>query len=183
METLRKPLSKKVRFETFKRDLFCCQYCGRKPPSVALEVDHITPVTKGGKNNVDNLLTSCFDCNRGKSNIELSSLPPSTEEKLLLLKEKRDQYKEYQKYSLSMDKMMENDLIRCDKVWLNHFMYPYDSSFRNSSIKTFIRKLGVEEVITSMELALSRKGDRQSKAIPYFCGICWNKINDTTKNG
>jgi hypothetical protein len=28
----RKPLSKRTRFEVFKRDSFTCQYCGRRPP-------------------------------------------------------------------------------------------------------------------------------------------------------
>ena len=36
----RKPLSKKIRFEVFKRDAFTCQYCGQMAPDVLLEVDH-----------------------------------------------------------------------------------------------------------------------------------------------
>jgi len=68
----RKPLSKKIRFEVFKRDSFTCQYCGSKAPDVILEIDHIKPVAKGGKNEIINLVTSCFDCNRGKSKNELS---------------------------------------------------------------------------------------------------------------
>lgn len=62
----RKGLSKKRRFMVFRRDLFTCQYCGRTPPDVSLEVDHIIPVSKGGTNADDNLRTACFDCNRGK---------------------------------------------------------------------------------------------------------------------
>ncbi len=59
------PLS--TRFEVFKRDKFTCQYCGKKPPDVTLEVDHIIATSKGGKTTLGNLKTSCFDCNRGKS--------------------------------------------------------------------------------------------------------------------
>lgn len=33
----RKPLSKRIRFEVFKRDSFTCQFCGRTPPEVILE--------------------------------------------------------------------------------------------------------------------------------------------------
>ena len=40
----RKSLSKKIRFEVFKRDKFTCQYCGKTAPNVVLEVDHIEPV-------------------------------------------------------------------------------------------------------------------------------------------
>lgn len=46
--TQRKPLSKKTRFDVFKRDQFRCQYCGRTPPTVVLEVDHVVPVAENG---------------------------------------------------------------------------------------------------------------------------------------
>lgn len=59
-------LSKRVRFEIFKRDSFTCQYCGKRPPNVVLEVDHIDPLSNGGSDDQINLTTSCFDCNRGK---------------------------------------------------------------------------------------------------------------------
>ena len=44
----RKPLTRKQRFEIFKRDGFACLYCGRKAPEVELQVDHIVPVVAGG---------------------------------------------------------------------------------------------------------------------------------------
>ena len=61
----------KLRFEVFKRDNFTCQYCGEKPPEVTLEVDHLIPVSKGGTDDQKNLITSCIECNRGKSNEEV----------------------------------------------------------------------------------------------------------------
>jgi len=68
----RTPLSKKIRFEVFKRDRFICQYCGRSAPEIVLQIDHIKPVSKGGDNDITNLITSCFDCNSGKRDRELS---------------------------------------------------------------------------------------------------------------
>lgn len=66
---MRKALSKKKRFGIFERDGFCCQYCGRDPINfdIILEVDHCISVKDGGWNSVDNLVTSCFNCNRWKS--------------------------------------------------------------------------------------------------------------------
>lgn len=64
-------LSKKIRFEVFKRDGFKCSYYGKSPPAVVLEVDHIDPKSKGGSDDINNLLSACFDCNRGKKNIPL----------------------------------------------------------------------------------------------------------------
>jgi 5-methylcytosine-specific restriction endonuclease McrA len=62
----RTPISKTLRFSVFKRDSFTCQYCGKMAPDVILEVDHINPVSKNGSGDILNLITSCYDCNRGK---------------------------------------------------------------------------------------------------------------------
>lgn len=59
-------VSKKLRFDVLSRDNHCCMYCGRKPPCVMLEVDHIIPKKKWWSDVLDNLITSCFDCNRWK---------------------------------------------------------------------------------------------------------------------
>lgn len=72
MATKRVGLSNKIRFEVFKRDGFKCQYCGKSAPDVVLNADHISPVAKGGKNDLLNLITSCFECNSGKSDRLLS---------------------------------------------------------------------------------------------------------------
>lgn len=35
-------------------------------PKIRFEVDHIIPISKGGTSDMGNLITACFDCNRGK---------------------------------------------------------------------------------------------------------------------
>ena len=89
----RKGMSKKIRFEVFKRDSFSCQYCGATPSTTELEVDHIQPVATGGGNDMLNLITSCFDCNRGKSARELSddSVVVKQKKQLDNLQERRQQ--------------------------------------------------------------------------------------------
>ncbi len=62
----RTSLPSKLRFDVLNRDNHTCKYCGKKPPEVILEVDHIKPVSEGGKDEIENLFTSCRDCNRGK---------------------------------------------------------------------------------------------------------------------
>lgn len=61
------PISKTVRFEVFKRDEFTCRYCGRSTPDVTLHVDHVLARSRGGTDDVENLVTSCLECNLGKS--------------------------------------------------------------------------------------------------------------------
>jgi hypothetical protein len=59
-----------LRFKILTRDHFRCQSCGRSPathPQLHLEVDHITPWSRGGHTHPDNLQTLCNHCNRGKS--------------------------------------------------------------------------------------------------------------------
>ena len=61
----------KLRFQIFQKDNFTCHYCGRKPPECVLEIDHRFPKSKGGKDNINNYITSCRECNIGKRDIIL----------------------------------------------------------------------------------------------------------------
>jgi len=55
------------RFRIFQRDNFTCRYCGRQSPDIRLEIDHLIPRAAGGRSNWENLVTACFECNRGKT--------------------------------------------------------------------------------------------------------------------
>lgn len=68
----RKNVPNRKRFEVFERDKFTCQYCGRSAPNVILEIDHVVPVSRGGNNDIANLVTSCKECNGGKASRKLS---------------------------------------------------------------------------------------------------------------
>lgn len=68
MRSVRIQISNALRFEILVRDRYTCQYCGAKAPDVQLEIDHKIPVSRGGKNTIENLITSCWDCNNGKGN-------------------------------------------------------------------------------------------------------------------
>lgn len=62
------PVPKKLRFEVLKRDSFKCRYCGRtEADGVKLHIDHVIPISLGGRNDHENLATACADCNLGKS--------------------------------------------------------------------------------------------------------------------
>ena len=61
-------MTPKLRFDVMRRDGFRCKYCGRtEADGVKLHVDHIKPVSKGGKTELSNLQTLCDECNLGKS--------------------------------------------------------------------------------------------------------------------
>ena len=65
----RKPMTKALRKEIMLRDNYTCQICGKyMPDEVGLHIDHIIPVSKGGKTIVSNLQVLCSKCNGKKSN-------------------------------------------------------------------------------------------------------------------
>lgn len=57
-----------LRYDILRRDGFRCVLCGASSnDGVKLHIDHIFPVSKGGKTVPENLRTLCERCNRGKS--------------------------------------------------------------------------------------------------------------------
>lgn len=179
----RKSTGIRARFEAFKRDGFSCQYCGRTPPDIVLEVDHIIPVSKGGDNSEGNLITSCRDCNRGKSNVPLSSVPDSIHSRMAEAKEKRKQIDAYHRFLIQDRKRLDQDIQDIGVFWYNLFKQEKDAFCfglgRTPTIKTFLKSLNKYEIMDAMEISVSRIGASEEsdyKAFKYFCGICWRKI-------
>jgi hypothetical protein len=115
----RTSLSKKLRFEVFKRDSFCCQYCGASAPQVILVVDHINPVAKGGKNNILNLITSCEACNAGKGARELSdnSVLEKQRDQLAALSERREQLEMMIQWKEGLTDLRDTAIERMSEYW------------------------------------------------------------------
>lgn len=171
----RKPLSKKLRFDLFKRDSFQCVYCGNRPPNILLEIDHIIPYSKGGKDVIENLVTSCFDCNRGKSNKELSEVPKAISREIS--KEKLMQYRLYIEYVKELNSLKNEEInIVCEVYERFNIGYTPNEKFR-TTISEFIGKIGVEKTCYAMETAC-KKMNNSNYLLKYFCGICWNIFKD-----
>jgi hypothetical protein len=60
-------LSLRKRFFVLKRDHFSCVRCGTSGVGIRLEVHHRIPFAKGGSDDLLNLETLCYECNRGQS--------------------------------------------------------------------------------------------------------------------
>lgn len=63
----RAKVSNELRQEIFERDGYTCVNCGSTEKEL-LEIDHIKPISKGGKTEPGNLQTLCHDCNIRKGN-------------------------------------------------------------------------------------------------------------------
>lgn len=48
----------------FARDNYTCRYCGAR--NVRLACDHVIPASRGGSDEMDNLVTACIPCNSSK---------------------------------------------------------------------------------------------------------------------
>ena len=62
--------SSKPRFSKtnlYTRDLYTCQYCMNRFPRKELTLDHVIPISKGGKTNWENIVAACNPCNSRKS--------------------------------------------------------------------------------------------------------------------
>lgn len=176
----RQPLSKRTRFEVFKRDGFVCQYCGQHPPDVMLEVDHISPVAEGGTNDEENLVTACFNCNRGKAHIPLTVMPKSLGEKAAEVIEREEQLAGYRA-------VMEAraDRIDADRWGVADILVPNasrDGMKRDwlRSIMTFNERLPLHVVKEAANLARDRVLYSERRRFLYFCKVCWNHIKEAS---
>jgi 5-methylcytosine-specific restriction endonuclease McrA len=55
-----------TRLNVFLRDLYTCQYCRKKFSKTQLTLDHVIPVTQGGRRHWENIVSSCRPCNQKK---------------------------------------------------------------------------------------------------------------------
>lgn len=51
-----------------RRDRHQCQYCGIKPGTHELSIDHVMPRSRGGRSTWENCVLACRRCNRKKRN-------------------------------------------------------------------------------------------------------------------
>ena len=56
------------RRNVFKRDQYACQYCGERPGSAELTIDHVVPRSQGGMSTWENCVLACVACNKHKAN-------------------------------------------------------------------------------------------------------------------
>ena len=68
------PIPGSIRYEVLKRAKGKCELCGISNKEKSLDVDHIIPRSKGGSNDISNLQSLCYTCNRQKRNLDDADL-------------------------------------------------------------------------------------------------------------
>lgn len=174
----RKAISKRTRFEVFKRDSFKCQYCGRTAPEIVLVIDHVHPVAAGGLGDVLNLITSCDECNSGKSVVPLSDSSAITRQRKELdaLAERREQMEMMVRWRAELQRGAEILIDSlCSRV---QDMAPFTlNDTGRACLRKWMRKYSYDEIMDSIEAAFEqyyRPGDAGTwefafRKIPNIC--------------
>jgi HNH endonuclease len=157
--------SKRARFAIFERDLFTCQYCGLRPPDTVLQLDHIHPISKGGEDTEENLITSCVDCNAGKTNRILGAIRPwpDADAQLLATQQEIVEARLYLEAKQEKDELFLQIAKEILKTWRTHIRVYY----KEPNLPTLIDWLtdfGADEVDGAIRVA----GRRDRKA--WFTG-------------
>lgn len=180
----RKPISKKLRFEVFKRDSFRCQYCGRSAPDVILEIDHIKPVAEGGKNSLLNLITSCRDCNRGKGKNLLGDNKEVVKQKAVLddLNEKRLQMEMIIQWKTELEELLEKQIGLIERNLLDDPENYVLNKEAKKEVHILINRFGFPLVYDASEIA-GLKYNTIRERIQKLGGICCNMKKRDEENG
>lgn len=170
-------ISKRTRFEVFKRDNFTCQYCGRQTPSVILQIDHVVSQSQGGSDEINNLVTSCVDCNQGKSDIPLWKRQDSKSriKEIELLKEKQQQIAWYEKAKAAIHKKEKEGLKNLNDYWSKRCGGTCIWNENGlSSVREFLKFLTPGEIKEAIDIASDKDFSDIESQFRYFCGICHN---------
>jgi hypothetical protein len=176
----RKSITKKTRFEVFKRDSFTCQYCGAKAPDAILEIDHLNPVKHGGDNDLLNLITSCFVCNRGKSDRKLSDNSVVEKQRIQIeeLNIRRQQLEMILEWRDELQKDRNFELNKIHDYWREKFK-PYDIVNPEEWFASFVKKYNLIEILDCIDISYRQyfRGDKESAkyALEMLGGILYNR--------
>jgi hypothetical protein len=182
-------VGKSLRFEIFARDAFTCQYCGKRPPEVVLELDHIHPVSKGGNNDSINLATSCWECNRGKSDKVISDVAPRPDADLAFLKVQQEiaEVKRFLAAKKKRDAAMKQLCNALRDCWADRLT---ETTPSDRVLIPWVNRYGADEVERAITIAMpSHLNDRFGrndeaafrKLLPYIGAVLRNREND--RNG
>jgi hypothetical protein len=176
----RQSLSKKTRFEVFKRDSFKCQYCGASAPDVILEVDHIDPVSKDGAEEMVNYITACRACNAGKSDRTLDDNTTLKKQKAQLqeLNDRREQLEMMLQWRQGLKDIKEVELETAADAWNEAVPgWHLNETGRKEALK-YIKKYGLPKLLDAIEevrTAYVKTGD-DGKATAESAGAAWSKV-------
>ena len=181
----RKSTGKRIRFEIFKRDGFKCVYCGSSPVQSVLRIDHVLPVAEGGTNAPENLVTSCHDCNSGKSSVKLNDKKLSKPDINGAHKEHVEQLKQFLLIQKEIADARREYAEEIADYWINTVGPMTEDMFNRLAI--LVKEWPHEKLIEAIDITARKMGGQSStfsswkanNQAKYFHGIIrkWRSDN------
>jgi hypothetical protein len=171
----RKKISKSLRFKIFHRDGFVCQYCGRRPPDIVLELDHIHPHSQGGDDSEINLITSCDECNRGKSDRVLSrrAIRPDADIQFLEAQQEIAEARRFLQAQAERDALRDELIAALERLW--DIAFPGNKCPYRNEFARLLESYHVTEIAEAMKIAGRRHARQyigyQDQIVSYIWGI------------
>jgi hypothetical protein len=173
-------VSKRLRYEVFRRDDYTCRYCGRSAPEVVLAVDHVVPTALGGADSAENLVTACRDCNAGKS----SSSPDAQ----MVADVADDALRWARAMQIAAHDMLAQQEVR-DRARAQFRDHWNEWTFGGrpidlppdwpASVDRFVAAgLPMPALFDSIDVAMRASQVRIENVYRYMCGVAWAKVNE-----
>lgn len=179
-------VTKRLRFEIFRRDNHTCRYCGAHAPDVPLRVDHVIPEALGGTDDPSNLVTACEPCNSGKSSIAPDSPLVA------------DVAQDAARWARAMEIVAHGRAVeRADaaelhdqfSAWWMEWSYTdwrgnratveLPAGWRRSVEQFLAAGLEMDDLHELIEVAMTARTKDEWR---YFCGCCWRRIDEAQRH-
>lgn len=176
----RKSLTKKTRFEVFKRDSFKCQYCGASAPDAVLVIDHIEPFSKNGADDIMNFITACQPCNAGKGARALDDNSTIAKQKQQLdeLNERREQIEMMLQWRNALKDLGQQEVDMVKSAWETSVIGWGLNESGEKTIRAMLKKYGMEAVLDAIESSAEHylRKDESGKHTQESVNEAWSKI-------
>ncbi|MFI9598873.1 HNH endonuclease [Streptomyces sp. NPDC052043] len=176
-------VSKRLRYEIFRRDAHTCRCCGASAPDVPLRVDHVTPVALGGTDTADNLVTSCEPCNSGKS----SSSPDATH--VAAVSDDALRWADAMKQAAGNLREQETPKLEYRDAFLGEWnrwhvgkddanKVPLPKDWKQSVERFRVAGIPVWMWADIVDAGMGNDKVKPDNTFRYCCGIAWNKVTE-----
>ncbi|MFN9099412.1 MAG: HNH endonuclease [Gemmatimonadaceae bacterium] len=177
----RRTISKRTRFEVFKRDRFRCQYCGKEAPSVVLSlreigpdavaadvrvedlhVDHVVPRAAGGTDAITNYVTACVECNLGKGPIPLDDDTAVQKQRAQMedVAARREQVEMMAQWQRDLAALDASGVDVAVALWESLVPGTTLNPMGKDTVAKALRRFGPEAVLDAMRTAIQTYGRR-----------------------
>jgi hypothetical protein len=123
-----------------------------------LHCDHINPRAAGGGDDLLNLITSCIDCNQGKSDKLLSdaTIVEKKRDQLALLQERKEQIEMMMEWQLGLREIGTQAAEQVADRWCEMVDWAGLNDRGKKKLRDWLRNYSLEEVMSAMYVAFDQ---------------------------